>query len=261
MSESKSSPRADKRLGQHFLHDKNILGRIASATGANENTTVLEIGPGPGALTSTLLTTGARVVAVEKDQRFVPLLEELSKANENRLTIHLADALKVNISTLVPKTSIMAGNLPYNVGTEIVLNTIKQHRSHFAKMVFLLQKEVVLRICAQPNTSDWGRLGVWCDLYCERAKLFDVAAGAFSPPPKVTSSVVLLTPLPAPRFEVEEKKLDRLLRTVFLNRRKMLRKSLKGQITAEQMEAVGIKPTLRPENLSTEQLCLLANII
>ncbi len=256
-----NKPRANKNLGQHFLHDKNILERIVSATGANSKNTVLEIGPGPGALTSSLLKTGTNVIAVEKDSRFIPLLEEISANHDNRLTLKLTDALKVDVSTLVPAGNIMTGNLPYNIGTEIVLNTIKNHRNHFTRMVFLLQKEVVQRICAQPNTGEWGRLGVWCDLYCDRSKLFDVASGCFSPPPKVTSSVVLLIPLPSPRFDVTEKKLDKLLRTVFFSRRKMLRKSLKGQITSDQMETVNITPTLRPENLTTEQLCILANML
>ena len=262
MSDSNSgltAPRPDKSLGQHFLHDKAILERIAGATGAQAGDIVLEIGPGPGALTQALLATGAHVHALEKDDRFPPYLEEIGAQYDNRLTITLADALKADYAALAPQGSILAGNLPYNVGTEIVVRGLKEYRLHFTRMVYLLQKEVVLRICAKPGTSDWGRLGVWCDLYADCHRLFDVGAGAFNPPPKVTSSVVGITPLKEPRYPVDEKKLERLLHTTFTNRRKMLRKSLKGLITEETMQELGIDPTARPETLTTKQLCDLAN--
>ncbi|MDD9911827.1 MAG: 16S rRNA (adenine(1518)-N(6)/adenine(1519)-N(6))-dimethyltransferase RsmA [Alphaproteobacteria bacterium] len=254
-------PTANKELGQHYLHEKSILGRIAHACGPLEGQTVLEIGPGPGALTEALLMGGATVVAVEKDERFIPLLSELSAKYQNRLTVQHADALKVDFSTLIPSGSTLAGNLPYNVGTEIVFNAIQNNRTHFSKMVFLLQKEVIQRICATSNTPEWGRLGVWCDLLTNRQRLFDVAPGAFNPPPKVTSSVVELIPRPTPQYEFDASQLKQLLHQIFTQRRKMLRKSLKGLVTEEDMLGINIQPTQRPAELSTEQLCHLSKFI
>jgi 16S rRNA (adenine1518-N6/adenine1519-N6)-dimethyltransferase len=249
--------RANKALGQHFLHNQQVLARIAAACGPLQNKPVLEIGPGPGALTRHLLTAGAHVTALEKDPRFLDGLSQLP----GTLTLYQADALDVNLSSFTPPGSLVVGNLPYNVGTEIVFRLIQHHRHHFSHMLFLLQKEVVQRICARPGTKDWGRLGVWCDLLCERQALFDVAPGAFTPPPKVTSSLVRLTPLPAPRYQVREEKLAHLLNLVFTQRRKMLRRSLKGHLPESDIEDCGIAPTQRPEELTTEQLCHLANKI
>lgn len=257
-----SAPAPNKLLGQHYLHDPNLKARIAAATGAKAGHTVLEIGPGPGALTEELLKLGATVVAIEKDARFLEPLAALSAQYENRLTVHHADALHVKCATLVPKGSVLAGNLPYNVGTQIVFNAITQERYYFEKMVFLLQKEVVQRMCGSPkHASEWGRLGVWCDLYMHRKRLFDVPPGAFNPPPKVMSSVVELIARDAPLTPVEPKNLAKLLELTFGQRRKMLRKTLKNLITEEQFAAVHIPPTARPETLTTQQLCTLANLL
>ncbi|PZP38595.1 MAG: ribosomal RNA small subunit methyltransferase A [Pseudomonas fluorescens] len=257
-----SNVRPDKRLGQHFLHERGVVERIVQAIGPKQDEMVVEIGPGTGVLTKALLEEGARVTAIEIDERCWEVLEDLSRAYDNRLTVVRGDALKV-LGYTVPVAGIkVAGNLPYNVGTEIVAQLVELAYQGADKapseMVFMLQKEVIERICAQPDTRDWGRIGVLCDLLCQREDLFDVAPGAFTPPPKVMSSVARLTPLPQPRAEVDPKKLDKVLRLVFGQRRKMLRGVLKGVVSEEQMLALGIDPTWRGEVLDTVQLCSLA---
>jgi 16S rRNA (adenine1518-N6/adenine1519-N6)-dimethyltransferase len=249
--------RANKALGQHFLHDQQTLAKIVAACGTLQGQNVLEIGPGPGALTRALLAAGAHVTALEKDPRFLEGLAQLP----GPLTPHQADALEVDLTSFTPAGGLVVGNLPYNVGTEILFRLVRTGRHHFTHMVFLLQKEVVQRVCARPGSKDWGRLGVWCDLLCKRESLFDVPPGAFTPPPKVTSRVVRLTPLPAPRYAVQEEKLSRLLAQAFTQRRKMLRRSLKGLLTEADIIACGVTPTQRPEELTTEQLCQLAEKI
>ncbi len=250
--------RAAKHLGQHFLHERGVIDRIVAAIAPKAGEPIVEIGPGTGVLTKALLQAGAHVTAIEIDERCWPVLEDMSAQFSNRLSIHKGDALKA-FGTAVPVAGIkVVGNLPYNVGTEMVAQLV-QMIPITGEMTFMLQKEVVERICAVPDTSDWGRLGVLCDLYCNRQDLFDVSPGAFTPPPKVMSSVVRLTPLPAMREKVDTKKLDTLLRLVFTQRRKMLRSVLKGHITEETMLGLGITPTHRAEVLSTAQFCALAN--
>lgn len=254
-----SNVRPDKRLGQHFLHERRVVERIVAAIGIAEGEHVVEIGPGTGVLTKCLLEAGAVVTAIEIDERCWEGLEAMSKAYDNRLTVVRGDALQV-LGKTVPVAGVkVAGNLPYNVGTEIVVQLITMAAKP-SDMVFMLQKEVIERICAVPDTRDWGRLGVLCDLLCERDDMFDVAPGAFTPPPKVMSSVVRLTPLPAPRVEVNMAKLDRVLRLIFGQRRKMLRGVLKGIIAEDAMLALGIKPSLRGEVLDTAQICSLAHL-
>lgn len=263
--------RADKRLGQHFLHDKRVIGRIVQtlppATTAPE---VIEIGPGTGALTTLLLEAGYRVQVVEKDPRWQALMQGLGAETGGRVTVAGDDALTVDWPALLAAGQPVIGNLPYNVGTEIVARLVMlaaMGKAHPPVMVFMLQKEVVERICARPGgspggkASDWGRLGVLCDLLCEREDLFDVAPGAFSPPPKVMSSVVRLTPLPRPRFDVDLAKLDLVVRQAFGQRRKMLRASLRGLLDEARIAAAGLDPTLRPEMVTTENFCRLAGMI
>lgn len=255
-----NQPHARKELGQHFLSDNNIIGKIIAAINPQPHETILEIGPGPGAMTRELLKSGAHIVVVEKDERFPPLLQEIAHEVDGSLEIVQADALKVDFTKIIPENCKVVGNLPYNVGTQITINLLETH-TYFQSLIFMLQEEVIDRMMATPNQKDWGRLAVLCDLLCERRKLFNVPPTAFKPPPKVMSSIIKLTPLEQPRFDVDRKKLDHILRSTFGQRRKMLRASLKGQISEEQMITKGITPTARPETLSLKEFCDLTTLL
>lgn len=261
--------RTDKSLGQHWLHDQRVVARTVAALGdVKDITRVVEIGPGTGVLTRALLEAGALVYAIELDPRCWEGLEKLGKEFPGRLEVIRGDALQVDWDGLLCRGTDgvvkVVGNLPYNVGTEIVVTLLTQPKKP-ARMVFMLQKEVVRRMCADPRVAgdraDWGRLGVLCDLLCEREDLFDVSPGCFSPPPKVMSSVARLTPLPAPRYAVDMAKLDSVLRLIFGQRRKMLRSVLKGVVAEDTMVALGIDPTWRGEVLDTGQICALAGSV
>lgn len=252
------SVHAKKSLGQNFLTDTFWRGRIAEAINPQPGEKLVEIGPGTGLLTEELLKRGAHVTAVEKDSRCIEHLSGLSSRYPGQLTLVEDDALRCNLLALVPADSQLVGNLPYNVGTQIVINGLYQS-AHWRRMVFLLQKEVVERICAEPDTNDWGRLGIFSQLLADCHNLFEVPPGAFSPPPKVTSAVVELIPLKKPRFDVPLKKLEQLTQQAFSQRRKMLRASLKGLLTEAQIEATGIDPQRRPETLSLAEITMLAN--
>lgn len=243
------------------MHDRRVIERIVAAIAPNPGQRIIEIGPGTGVLTRELLAAGACVSVIEIDARCWPVLEALSAEFLGRLDIIRGDALAVDWSELLTGgPTPVVGNLPYNVGTEIVARLATLPKPP-CEMVFMLQKEVIQRICARPNTKDWGRLGVLCDVFCDRDYLFDVAAGAFTPPPKVVSAVVRLTPLALARFPVKLGALDRMLRLIFGQRRKMLRSVLKGVLSEEQLLALGIEPTWRGEVLDTQKICALAGLI
>lgn len=247
-----------KQLGQNFLKDQFYLQKIIKAIAPQKGEAILEIGPGTGALTAELLKSGAHVTAIEKDPRCAPILEKL-KQQYPCFTFHIADALKLSFKEVAPQATALVGNLPYNIGTQIVLNGLLQN--HFKKHVFLLQKEVVSRICAHPQTADWGRLAIACQQKANCENLFDVPAGAFFPPPKVTSSVVRLTTLPEDRYPCAEQKLEMLTQAAFSKRRKMLRTSLKGFFSEAELLKLGIEPTQRPENLPLEAFAKLTNAL
>lgn len=252
---------ADKSLGQNFLVDGNILDKIARSVRAKKGDTVIEIGPGQGALTRKVLEKGINVIAVEYDERFIPLLEDLNNQGyEGKITVHHCDVLKTDLTTLTDKKVPLIGNLPYNIGTEIIFQAIRKSDS-FSQMLFLLQKEVVQRITATVEEKHWGRLGLMCQQYADTAYLFDVPPTAFVPAPKIMSSIVELILLDKPRFEIEHGKLERVIKTAFIKRRKMLRASLKGTLTAEQIESVDIKQTERPENLTLGEFVALAKLL
>lgn len=255
--------RTDKRLGQHWLHDSRVISRIVDAIGAAPGEKVIEIGPGMGALTRALLEAGVCVTALEIDARCWEPLEQLSASFDGRLQVLRGDALQADWKALLASGNVkVVGNLPYNVGTEIVAQLVQGFDGlRPGEMTFMLQKEVVQRICARPDTRDWGRLGVLCDLYCSRRSLFDVSPGAFAPPPRVMSAVVRLTPLSSPRYVVDMAKFDRLLRVIFGQRRKMLRSVLKGMVDEEALCGLGIDPTVRGEVLDTKKICALAGLI
>jgi 16S rRNA (adenine1518-N6/adenine1519-N6)-dimethyltransferase len=251
----------NKSLGQHWLHDPLILQRIAQAcvAAADPKVPLIEIGPGEGAMTKALLALGYKVVALELDPRCVAVLQTQPEAHSGQLQVIAGDALQADWPNLLQATGArrVVGNLPYNVGTEIVARLLLTEPP-LERLVFLLQKEVVLRLVAKPNTSDWGRLGVLASLLADGRKLFDVAPGAFAPPPKVMSSVVELRPLLRRRYAVNLAKLDAVLRAGFGQRRKMLRGSLKGLLTEAQIAAAGVAPTARLEALDLAAMCRLA---
>lgn len=255
---------ARKSLGQNFLLDLNLTRRVARAAGDLSTGTVIEVGPGPGGLTRALLLEGARqVVAVEKDQRCQAALASLVEAAEGRLTLLEADALEVDPVELGPPPRIIVSNLPYNVGTALLtgwLHKLAGDPSCLDRLVLMFQREVAERLIAAPRTKAYGRLSVLTQWLCEVDKAFDVPPSAFSPPPKVISSVVRLKPRAQPLAPCGLRPLERLTGAAFGQRRKMLRQSLKslGQPPAQLLLDTGIPETARAEELSVEEFCLLA---
>lgn len=252
--------RAKRSLGQHFLLDLNLTRRIVGAAGDLAGSHVVEIGPGPGGLTRALLdSAAASVVAVERDDRCLAALAELATAYPHRLRCVAGDALVIDPATLCPAPRAIVANLPYNIGTQLVLNWLAAPRALTAITV-MLQKEVAQRLAAQPGTKSYGRLSVIVQWLCDVRVAFDVAATAFAPPPNVTSSVVRLVPRARPLFPAERATLERVTAAAFGQRRKMLRTSLK-QLVADPLPVLaeaGIDPRARGEALSIEELCELA---
>ena len=254
---------AKKQLGQNFLLDLNLTARIARAAGDLSACDVLEVGPGPGGLTRGLLAEGARrVLAVEKDPRCLPALEEVAAAYPGRLEVICGDALEVDaLAHLTPPVRVVA-NLPYNVGTELLIRwlTPKQWPPFWDSLTLMFQKEVAERIVAKTRTEHYGRLALLAQWRCDARIVLTLPPEAFTPAPKVHSAVVHLTRLPAPRYPADEAVLMRLTAAAFNQRRKMLRSSLKGlapEIEAK-IVAAGLEPTARAEEISLEGFCALA---
>jgi 16S rRNA (adenine1518-N6/adenine1519-N6)-dimethyltransferase len=252
--------RATKALGQNFLLDLNLTRKIARAGGALDGKTVLEIGAGPGGLTRALLAEGAsHVVAVERDRRCLDALEELAAQVDGRLTLVAADALEVDERALTPRPSRIIANLPYNISTPLLFKWLGR-LDLFEHLVLMFQREVAQRIVAAPGGKAYGRLSVMTQWRCRANALFDVPPRAFTPAPKVTSTIVSLAPRPEPLAAAPAEVLEAVVAAAFGQRRKMLRSSLK-QISADPvalLTAAGLEPTLRAENLSVEQFCALA---
>ena len=247
---------ARRSLGQHFLLDLNLCARIARAAGDLGRATVIEVGPGPGGLTRALLEAGAaRVVAVERDGRCVAALEELAAAYGPRLEVVEGDALETDLAALAPAPRRIVANLPYNVATPLLIGWLKQI-TDFAGLTLMFQKEVADRLTARPGTKDFGRLSVMAQWLCAVRREFNVANTAFTPPPKVASTVVSLTPRPTPLAPADWTALETVTASAFGQRRKMLRKSL--QRLDLDLESLGIDPTARAEDLAVEQFCALA---
>ena len=255
---------AKKSLGQHFLLDLNITRKIARVADVDDNDTVLEIGPGPGGLTRALLETGAKVIAVERDQRCIKALSELSAHYQNRFNLIEADALSVNESTLAASDAPIkiVANLPYNISTELLIKWLKAGPGLWNKMALMFQKEVADRILAAPGSKTYGRLSVISQAASAPIRAFDLPARAFTPPPKVDSSVVLFALPPTPIQNMAA--LEKVTQAAFSQRRKMLRSSLKPVFGAELggiLSAVGVKETSRAEEVSVAQfLTLAANV-
>lgn len=255
------APRPKKRFGQHFLRDQRIIERIVQAFRPHADDVAVEIGPGPGVLTRAVIGRISHLHAVELDRDLAARLRQ-EFADDSRIAIHEADALRFDYCAFAPSSGLrVIGNLPYNISTPLLFHLLDQ--AHCIRdMLFMLQKEVVDRLAAQPGSKDYGRLSVMVQAYSGVERLFDVPPGAFSPPPKVDSSVVRLRPEDAPTLDIEDHALfARLVQTAFSQRRKTLRNNLKPLLAAEGIAALGIDPMRRPETLTLTEFAALANAV
>lgn len=259
---------AKKALGQNFLLDLNLTGKIARVAGDLTDSTVIEVGPGPGGLTRALLAAGARrVVAIERDERCLAALAEVSNHYPGRLEVISGDALKTDFAALAKTASQdgpvrIAANLPYNIGTELLIRwlTVADWPPFYQSMTLMFQREVAERIVAGAGSDAYGRLGVLAGWRTEARIAFDVPPQAFTPPPKVTSSVVHLVPRASP-LSTDVKKLGRVTEAAFGQRRKMLRQSVKSLGGEALLTRAGIDPTRRAETLSVEEFVRLTNAV
>jgi 16S rRNA (adenine1518-N6/adenine1519-N6)-dimethyltransferase len=254
--------RPDKSLGQHFLLDPSLLARLASAAGDLTGVHVVEVGPGPGGLTRALLASpAASVTAIEFDARAVKVVEDLAaQAGDGRLRVLEADALKVDIPALVPAPRAIVANLPYNIGTLLLINWLHQVAA-YRSLTLMFQLEVAQRICAAPDTSAYGRVSVLSQWLCEVDIMMTIPASAFTPPPKVDSALVRLVPRAAQPSPEELRAMERLTAAAFGQRRKMLRGSLKALGGAALLEAAGIDPARRAETLSVAEFVHLMQVM
>ena len=254
---------AKKALGQNFLFDLNLTRRIARAAGPFENRTVVEIGPGPGGLTRALMAEGAKkVIAVERDRRALPALAEIAAHYPGRLQVIEGDALEIDWRKLVVGPAQIVANLPYNIATALLIGWLTDGPwpPWFSSLTLMFQKEVAQRIAAKPDEEAYGRLSVISQWRCEAKKLFDVNRSAFTPPPKVTSSIVQLVPRMVCEPACEVSKLERVTAAGFGQRRKMLRQSLKSVFAEPEMvlAKLGLDATARAETLSVADFARLA---
>ena len=257
---------AKKSLGQNFLLDLNLTAKIARQAGDLSGCDVLEVGPGPGGLTRGLLAEGARrVLAVEKDPRCLPALAEISDAYPDQLTVIQGDALEVNVLDHLTPPIRVAANLPYNVGTELLVRwlTPKDWPPFWQSLTLMFQKEVAERVVAAPGTKKYGRLALLAQWRADAQIVMELPPEAFVPAPKVHSAVVHLKALEKPRFEADAAILSRVVGAAFNQRRKMLRAALKvmGPDIEDRLRAAGIPPTERAEQVSLEAFCALAREI
>ncbi|HEY2011796.1 MAG TPA: rRNA adenine dimethyltransferase family protein [Rhizomicrobium sp.] len=284
---------AKKSLGQNFLLDLNLTRRVARAAGAQDGGTFYEVGPGPGGLTRGLLEEGAdKVIAVERDARCLPALEEIAAAWPGKLEVIAADALELDETAIWPQGVRVAANLPYNVGTALLIKWLTAGASAsktepgvdsanktgevlrpavrpnkecwpppWASLTLMFQKEVAQRITAHPGSEHYGRLSVLAQWRCTAKILFDVNRSAFVPPPSVTSAIVRLEPREKPLAPAELASLEKITQAAFGQRRKMLRQSLKSLGGEALLEKAGIDPTARPEDLKIEAFAALARAL
>ena len=245
-----------KRFGQHFLHDPAVLERIAQAIDPRPGENLVEIGPGPGALTTLLLQRAGSLDAVEIDRDLAALLRERFPRT---LTLHEADALRFDFAALARERGgplRVVGNLPYNISTPLLFHLLGAI-GHVVDLHVMLQKEVVDRMAAQPGTEHYGRLGVMLAPHVDVHWLFDVGPGAFQPPPRVWSAVARLVVLPRPRFDLPDA-YARIVAAAFSQRRKTIRNSLRGLVPPDAWSATGVDPGARPETLAPRQFAALA---
>lgn len=254
---------ARKRFGQNFLHDPSIISRIISAIRPRPEDHLIEIGPGLGALTEELLDGAGALEAVELDRDLIPVLRTKFFMYGDKFQIHEADALKFDFSTLRndERQLRVVGNLPYNISTPLIFHLLS-FSGLISDMHFMLQKEVVERLAAQAGDPNYGRLGIMAQYYCRVEKLFLVPPGAFNPPPKVDSAIVRLTPYEELPLKAKDPAiLQDIVRTAFGQRRKTLRNNLKPLLSAEQLEAIGIDSSLRPERLTLAEFINIADTV
>ena len=263
---SRHQLRAKKSLGQNFLLDLNLTSKIARYAGNLDQFDILEIGPGPGGLTRSLLHEGARkVVAIEKDNRCIEALEEIQATFPGRLKLLQGDALSTNASEHLADPVRIIANLPYNIGTELLVRwlTSKTWPSFWQSMTLMFQKEVANRIVASPGSKAYGRLSVMSQWRCDTKIAFNVPATAFTPPPKVESALVHFEALKEPKFPAEVEVLEFLVSKAFNQRRKMLRGALKGyfQNVEEGLLSIGVLPTKRAEDITVQEYCAMSQIL
>ncbi|MDB5477925.1 MAG: rRNA methyltransferase [Alphaproteobacteria bacterium] len=249
---------ANKAFGQNYLFDLNLTQKIARLAGDLSGHNVFEIGPGPGGLTRALLTetSAAKIIAVEKDGRFITALHPLIDVSDNRLELIEGDALKIDLTLLAPAPRAVVANLPYNVGTELLISWLHQP-NEFSQFVLMFQKEVAQRIVAKQNTKEYGRLAVLVQNLCTAEIVLTVPPSAFTPAPKVTSSVIRIRPK-ADTGNVPIKALEKITAAAFGQRRKMLRQSMKAWLP--QLEEMGIDPQKRAEDLSVGDFLRVAQL-
>lgn len=250
--------RARKRFGQNFLHDAGIISAIGNAIAPAASDHLVEIGPGLGALTAELIGQAEKLTLIELDRDLIPRLEQRFSGQADWQIIS-SDALNIDFTDLAEGQKIrVVGNLPYNISTPLIFHLL-EHVEVIQDMHFMLQREVVLRLTAQPNSGAWGRLAIMVQYFCDAEYLLDVPPSAFDPAPKVDSAVVRLTPR-APHLQAKDlDNLESLVKTAFSQRRKTLRNTLKTLFNADQLLHLGIDPGARPENLTLEQYVHLAN--
>jgi len=255
--------RARKSLGQHFLLDLNLTRKIVRAAQIGRDVTVLEIGAGPGGLTRALLESPAvKIIAVERDPRAISALHELALFSDDTLEVVQGDALKLNVEQIVDYPTQIVSNLPYNVGTRLLLKYLSMSKT-FGRMTLLFQKEVADRLAASPGSRAYGRLSVLVQWLCEVRVLFDIPAKAFTPEPKVVSSVVDLVPRDQPLATANKSSLELVTGAAFGQRRKMLRTSLKALHADSRtlLNIAGVSPTARPEEISVSDFCSLSRAL
>lgn len=256
-----SLPKAKKRFGQNFLVDDFIIDNILSAIAPNAQDHLVEIGPGMGAITIPLLSLVKQIDAVELDKELIPILQQKAK-DLGSLTIHQQDILKFDLHNIdrAPNSLRVVGNLPYNISTPLIFHLLDQ-KELIIDMHFMLQQEVAQRLAASPNSKQYGRLTIMAQYHCDIEILVTVPPNAFKPAPKVYSSFVRLTPK-TPLIKANSiENLDTLVKHAFAMRRKTISNALKGLITIEQLNDLGINPVLRPEQISLENYVTMSNIL
>ncbi|MGN6093521.1 MAG: 16S rRNA (adenine(1518)-N(6)/adenine(1519)-N(6))-dimethyltransferase RsmA [Luteibacter jiangsuensis] len=256
--------RPKKSFGQHFLHEKRYIDRIVSSISPKDGDTLVEIGPGEGAMTLPLLAVAKRMTAIELDTDLIPGLQQRAAAIGDLRIVH-SDVLKVDFGALAAELGAerlrIAGNLPYYISSPILFHCV-EHAAAIQDMHFMLQKEVVDRMAAEPGSKVYGRLSVMLQLACRVTPLFTVPPGAFRPPPKVDSAVVRLVPLPADQRPAgDPAKIHAVVKAAFAMRRKTLANTLKGMIDEATIRAVGIDPRARAETLAPTDFVTLANVM